>query len=164
MSDETCVECRKPGTVSQCGVCEAGLCKKCRIFLGEDAFPFRPDKPAELKHSYYCGACHAQHVEPFREEYETTLEKAKDANVFYKGSKSLIRILKKADSAVEVSGSADRDETILYLAFQAVREGFSSLINVEVESKKVRNAGWQSSVWSGSGLPADVKSYEAEGD
>ena len=56
MSQETCIQCRKPETVSACGVCAGKLCKKCRVFLAEGSFPFRSDSPPELKHTYYCGA------------------------------------------------------------------------------------------------------------
>ncbi len=112
-----CVSCRKPRVDSSCGVCEGGICKKCRLFLAEDTFSFETSLPAELKHTYYCASCYDQHVEPYKNEYESSLQDAKQINVIYKGSKSSIRVLRKADKPVYIENSPDRDETILRLAF-----------------------------------------------
>ena len=159
---ETCVSCRKPQIESPCGLCGQGLCRKCRIFLSADSFPLALELPAELRHSYYCGACHDQHVAPFRSEYETVAEQARSVNVIFKDSRSTIRVLKKATRPLRIENQADRDETILKLAFQAARAGFNAIIDVEVSSRKLRNAGWQSSAWEGSGLPAEISSRELD--
>ncbi|HUP56707.1 MAG TPA: hypothetical protein VM598_04590, partial [Bdellovibrionota bacterium] len=74
MEQANCTDCRKPGASTQCGVCTGALCKKCRLFLGDEEYPFASERPPELKHTYYCRACHAQHVEPFAEAYASTLE------------------------------------------------------------------------------------------
>lgn len=155
-----CVSCRKPRVDSTCGVCHEGVCKKCRIFLPEDTFSYEASLAPELKHSYYCAGCYDEHVEPFKAQYETTLEDAKQINVIYKGSKSSIRVLRKADKPMQISGSPDRDETILKLAFQAAKEGFNAIIDVEVSSQKIRNEGYQKMEWSGQGTPAEIKSHE----
>jgi hypothetical protein len=158
--EKFCAACRKPGPESVCGLCQAELCRKCRIFLGEGSFALEPGEiPGELGHTYYCGPCHDEHVAPFKEKYEATVESAKDINVFYRESKSTVRILRKADQSVSVSESPDRDETIFRLAMYAARQGFNSIVDVEVTSKKVRNAGWQKTAWSGRGTPAEVKTY-----
>lgn len=161
--EDTCVDCHKtlkPQGDSHCGVCESGVCRKCRIFLAEEEFPFVPERPAELKHTYYCGACNDQHVAPFRAEYETAMEKAKDVNVIYRDSKSSLRVLRKAPQMVRSTGFADRDEAILKLAFEAARAGFNALIEVTVQSQKLRNAGWQKTQWSAQGVPAEIHSHE----
>ncbi|MFL5815794.1 MAG: hypothetical protein ACJ763_19655 [Bdellovibrionia bacterium] len=155
-----CVSCRKPRVDSTCGVCEGDVCKKCRIFLPEDTFSFESTLAPELKHTYYCAACFDEHVEPFKSQYETALDEAKQINVIYKGSKSSIRILRKADKPIQISHSPDRDETILRLAFQAAKNGFNAIIDVEVSSQKVRNEGYQKMEWSGQGTPAEIKSHE----
>lgn len=157
-----CVSCRKPRVDSSCGVCEGGICKKCRLFLAEDTFSFETSLPAELKHTYYCASCYDQHVEPYKNEYESSLQDAKQINVIYKGSKSSIRVLRKADKPVYIENSPDRDETILRLAFHAARGGYNAVIDVEVASQKVRNEGYQKMAWSGHGTPAEIKSHEME--
>jgi hypothetical protein len=159
--EKACVSCRKSDAPSECGLCQGALCRKCRIFLGDSAFPFIEAAP-ELKHAYYCGGCYDETVEPVKADYEATLEQAKGVYVIYKGSKSTFKSLRKADGGTTVSGSKDRDDTILWLAFHAAKAGFNAITEVEVESKKVRNAGWQSSVWTGSGVPADIRSYETD--
>lgn len=162
--ESLCVECRSPvsGSESHCGLCEAPLCRKCRIFLPVEEFPLVSVRPPELQHSYYCGACNDQHVETFRAEYEETLEQAKSLIVLFKGSKSTVRILRKAAHPIQIENVRDRDEAILRLAFQAAKLGFNSVIDVEVSAQKVRHEGWQKSAWAGRGLPAEIKSHESE--
>jgi hypothetical protein len=160
--EKSCVSCRKPESAATCGVCQGGLCRKCRIFLGDEAFPFLTDASADLKHPYYCGVCFDEKVEPVKAQYEETLEQAKQINVIYKGSKSTIRTLRKADRSTTVASSKDRDETIMRLAFEAAKAGFNSIVDVEVTSKKVRNHGWQTSEWSGVGTPAEIRSHQLE--
>lgn len=157
-----CVSCRKPKIDSTCGVCQEGVCKKCRIFLAEDAFPLEMTLPPELKHTYYCASCHDQHVGPFQSDYENALEAAKKIIVIYKGSKSSIRVLRKAEKPLSFENMPDRDETILKIAFQAAKEGYNAIIDVEVSSQKVRNEGYQKMAWAGRGTPAEIKSHEIE--
>lgn len=116
--------------------------------------------PESLKHTHYCGVCFDEHVAPVKSQYENTLERAKAVNVIYKGSKSTIRVVRKADRSTNVDGLKDRDDTILWLAFQAAEAGFNSITEVEVTSRKVRNAGWQTSAWTGVGTPAEITSHE----
>lgn len=160
---QTCVGCRKPRVDSTCGVCGEGVCRKCRIFLSDEEFPFVPERPAELRHTYYCGSCYDRIVEPFRAEYEASLERAKEVNVLYKESKSTVRVSSKAKEPVRVTGARDRDDAIMRLAFQAARAGYDTLIEVEVSSQKIRNAGWQTSSWSGQGIPAEIRSASVPG-
>src|SRR6185437_16020019 len=157
-----CSQCRAPVSdpASPCELCQAPLCRKCRIFLSEEEFALAGERPPELLHSYYCGACHDEHVIPFQERYQETLEQAKQVNIIYKGSKSTIRVLRKATQAIQVANIRDRDEAILRLAYQAALLGFNAVIEVEVTSQKLRNEGWQKSAWSGHGVPAEIRSHE----
>ena len=59
-------------------------------------------------------------------------------------------------SVVDLAECPDRDETILRLAFQAAKGGFNALVQGDVTSRKVRNHGYQKSVWSGTAFAADV--------
>jgi uncharacterized protein YbjQ (UPF0145 family) len=158
-----CISCRKPNKVdSSCGVCQEGICKKCRLFLAEDSFAFESSLPEELKHTYYCPLCYDQHVEPFKAQYEATMQEAKQINIIYKGSKSSIRVLRKAEKPLNIENSPDRDEAILRLAFHAAKNGYNAVIDVEVSSQKVRNEGYQKMAWLGRGTPAVIKSHELE--
>lgn len=158
--EESCVDCRRPKTDSNCGVCNGGVCRKCRVFLSEDEFPFVPNRPSELKHTYYCGHCYTQHVEPFKTDYEESIEKAKKVNVIYKNSKSSVRVIRQEKVVARVEDQLGRNEAILNLAFIAARAGYNAIIEVEVASKKIRNEGYQTTSWSARAILAEIRSHE----
>src|SRR4051812_21012834 len=124
MSDTPCVACKKPKTVYSCEICEDPLCKACTQFLEEGTFSFRSELPPELGHSRYCPSCFVTQVEPELEAYREKMELAKQVYFFFKTQKRAIPVLKRAESEVEVEDCADRNETILRLAFFAVEQGF----------------------------------------
>ncbi len=155
-SDMECVNCRKPNATLQCECCEEPTCKKCVEFLAPDAFQFRVEVPEELKHSRYCGQCFDLHVAPELSLYEETLEQAKRVFVFFKTQRKSIPLIKKEKNPEWIEESPDRDETILKLAYISASRGFNAIMDVETTSKKVRNEAYQTSVWSGSGIPAQV--------
>jgi uncharacterized protein YbjQ (UPF0145 family) len=67
-----------------------------------------------------------------------------------------LNVLKKHRDILEVRECRDREETILRLAFKAAELGFNSVIKADVTYTKVRNAGYQKMIWSGSGIAADL--------
>ena len=157
MSDSTsCASCGKSKTGYTCALCEDPLCKNCTQFLAEDAFSFLKEIPAALTHSQYCGACYDAEVLPTFEEYQDTMAQAKQVFVFFKTRKKDVPLLRKAKETEYVKKCPDRDETILRLAFFAVQAGYNALVDVEVNAAKIRNEAYQTSVWSGSGVPAEV--------
>jgi hypothetical protein len=121
-----------------------------------------PVLPAPLSHSRYCGSCFSAEVSPVLEHYEETLGRAKNVLVFFKTRKRGLRVVKREKIPERVDECADRDETILRLAYIAAEKGYGALIEVDVNSKKVRNEGYQSSIWSGSGVAAEVISVEED--
>lgn len=162
MDQEICIDCRKPKVDSTCGICGEGVCRKCRNFLAEEEFPLELVRPENLMHSYYCGGCNEQIVEPFRTDYNAALEQAKEINVIYRDSKSSFRILRKSKKLLQAGNLPDRDEAILRIAFQAAREGFNAILDVEVSSQKKREAGRQVSIWAAQGYPAAIHSHELD--
>ncbi len=112
--------------------------------------------PEVLNHRAYCGACYDTQVLPLEEEYRDTLEQAKDVFVFFKTQRKEIPLTKRSKLHYRIEACKDRDETIFRLAFFAARDGFNAIIETDVSSKKVRNEGYQTSVWSGSAVPASV--------
>ena len=119
-----------------------------------------PMIPDELSHPKTCGGCYSETVEPELAVYEDTLDRAKQVLVFFKTQKKGLRIQKRERLPEYVDSCPDRDETILRLAYLAASKGYNSVIEVEVTSKKVRNEAYQTSVWSGEGIPADVLSND----
>lgn len=162
MSSEVCKSCRRPKAVSHCQVCEEAICKGCTQFLDASAFSFLKDLPEVLSHTFYCAPCFDTHVGPALTQYEETMELARKAYFFFNTQKRLLPVLKRAKEVVRVDACEDRNETILRLAFRAVEGGFNSIIEAEVGSKKVRNEGYEKSVWSGVGVPALVDSAKLE--
>ena len=157
-----CASCRTPTSDSLCGVCQEPVCRKCRIFLANDQFPLAPELAPELKHTYYCGVCFGEHVEPFEAEYASCVEQAKQINILYRNSKSTLKVIRKAVHWIEISDAVDRDQAIMKLAYTCAKGGYNALIDTEITSHKVRNEGWQTSLWRGRGLPAEIRSYELE--
>jgi hypothetical protein len=95
-------------------------------------------------------------VAPELSLYEETLEQAKRVFVFFKTQRKSIPLIKKEKNPEWIEESPDRDETILKLAYISASRGFNAIMDVETTSKKVRNEAYQTSVWSGSGIPAQV--------
>ncbi|MCM2323953.1 MAG: hypothetical protein NDJ90_11895, partial [Oligoflexia bacterium] len=139
-----------------CESCGEPVCKACVFFLEPDTFSFLRQLPAELKHSRYCPSCQAAHIAPALEAYEEKLERAREVYFFFVTQRKAIPLLRRSKEKLSVEDCGDRDETILRLAFQAVELGCNAVIEAEVLSEKVRNAGYQTSRWHGTGFPAEV--------
>jgi len=132
------------------------LCKGCAQFVDEESFSFLKSIPAELGHSVYCGPCFDQQVAPEMAKYQEILDRAKDILVYEKTQGKETRYIKRLADPVLVADCADHDETILRLAFFAAKENYNALVDVDLRSKKVKVGGYQTTIWSGSGVPAQV--------
>jgi hypothetical protein len=162
MSENTCAACRRPKATIQCEACEDWNCKSCAELLDETAFSFLAKVPEELKHSRYCQHCWQMHVEPALEDYQQKMQAAKDVFIFFTTQKKPIPVLSKEKDQIRVENCEDRDETILRLAFKAVEAGCNAVVETNVISEKVRNAGWQKTAWKGSGFAATVDGEKIE--
>jgi hypothetical protein len=151
-----CCNCRSPKTEEKCELCGEDVCRTCLRRLSTDAMAFEKIRPEKLRFSRYCDRCYGQEVEPVLEQYEGLVERAKDIIFISKAYRGQVFALKKASKPVEVTECPDRDETVMRLAFVAAKEGYNAIVEAEVTSKKVRNQGYQKSVWSGRGVPATL--------
>jgi len=155
-----CVTCRKPKAAfkhhSLCGICQRMSCKDCAQFLEDGAFSFLEKIPDELRHPAYCQACYDEKVAPELVRYAAAMERAKEVFVFYK-KHDYLQVIRRSRKIVSVRECADRKEALLRLAFFAAQQSYNALINVELIAEKVQIAGYQTSNWTGTGLPADVK-------
>jgi hypothetical protein len=154
----SCADCSRPVASKHrhdCGACGKILCKDCTQFLEEDAFSFLKEVPEILAQPAYCGSCYDEKVGPALSAYAAVVEQAQEIGVFYKNERNLPphRALNKK---VSTENCLDRKETLLRLAFFAAEQSCNALVNVELISKKIRNAGYQKTVWSGTGFPARV--------
>ncbi len=157
-----CVTCGKPKAVLACEICESDICKKCAQILDKDAFSYMPSIADDLKHTVYCESCFQEKVQPAQDEYEETMARAKDVWVFFTTQRKEIPLIKREKEMFEIFSCPDRDETILRMAFLSALGGFNALIDVEVSSAKVRNEGYQTSVWKGVGRAAQIDSEKLE--
>lgn len=165
MSNEThCIGCRRPQATLSCDHCGEPLCKSCAHFLAEDTFSFMTKVPAELQHTRYCPSCQGSVVEPALEDYREKIALAENCYFFFLTQRRALPELKRSKDKVKVENCVDRNETKIRLAFKAVEQGFNAIVEAEIASQKVRNEGWQKSLWTGTGVPAllDAEKLERE--
>lgn len=151
-----CVSCRTPNHLLNCELCSEPVCKNCVQRLKEDAFLYQTTRAPELSHTLYCAFCFDAKVAPQLESYEETLSRARAVYFFFTTQKKQYPLIRRSKQKLVVEACADRDETILRLGFKAAELGFNAVIEGDVSAKKIRNGGYQHSVWQGTGLPAQV--------
>lgn len=157
MEKFTCCTCQKPKATLECGICKDYVCKNCAHFLDDDSFSFMAQIPADLAHGTYCIPCFDSKVASELESYNETMEQAKNIHVFEKDQGKETRFFKRLEKPIKVENCPDRKETLLRLAFFAVKGGFNTLIDVDVTSAKIRSGTYQTQIWTGSGIPTTVE-------
>jgi hypothetical protein len=160
MKNQVCPFCEKNKVTLSCGICTSPLCKNCTHFLEADSFSFLPKIPAELSHSAYCGNCFEEKVSSSLQAYQDTMEKARNISVFMKKQGKETRLIRRIEATVRVEKCADYDEALLRLAFFAAQGNHNALVDVDLISQKVRMGSYQSLIWSGSAVPADVQAHQ----
>lgn len=152
----SCCICQKSKTTLICGLCSQDLCKSCAEFLAPENISFLKEIPEVLQHTTYCSACFANEVSPKLADYEHTLEAAKNILVFDKTQGKETRFIKRKEAPLQVTDCADKNETILRLAFFAVQLGFNSIIDLDLKSRKIKDGRHQHTLWSATAIPAQV--------
>ena len=109
--------------------------------------------PAALSHTRYCGRCFDSAVAPALQDYEAAVEKARVVFVYYRGQGQETRLMKRIHPPIHVEGISDRSDVLMRLAFLAVRAGFNTLVDVEILPQKIRQGSYQTTSWSGRGIP-----------
>lgn len=154
--ENSCCACLKSNATLVCGACQSQVCKKCAHFLAEDSFAFLPSIPEVLTHKVYCPQCFEAQVAGPLHDYERDYEAAKNISVYLKEQSKESRLLKRKEAPVVVKSCSDREETLLRLAFLAVRAKYNGLVDVEVVGKKVRSGAYQTQEYSGTGIPTHI--------
>ncbi|MBY0370674.1 hypothetical protein K2X33_08310 [bacterium] len=155
MSKTPCTVCQLPRAELTCGLCLQQVCKKCSEKLKPARTEFLTPTPPELAHSLYCGRCFDAKVAPELARYDSWMEKARQVHVYSKHQSEETRLMDRLEKPLRIEGGNDRAETLLRLAFLAVQRGFTTLIDVDIRSEKVRNGGYQTTSWTGTGIPTD---------
>ncbi|NCN26945.1 hypothetical protein GW915_05160 [bacterium] len=152
-----CTQCHSKKFSACCGLCEAKLCKKCRITLDFKDFLLLEEKPDYTSHPPYCPNCYDEKVYPDLLEYRQFETMANEVYFFTTNYREYIHVFSKHTKKVLVHKCDDRRQTILMLAYQAAKLGFNAIISAEIKSKKILvDQGYQSTEWSGSAMPANV--------
>lgn len=148
--------CGKSTSGLECGLCKTSLCKSCTEFVEPSDFSFFTTLPEEIVHGAYCSDCFISRVQPVIEQYNATLEAAKNINVYEKNQSKETRFLSRKEKAVSVENCPGRQEALLRLAFLTVQKGFNAVIDVKIDGKKIIKGTYQTTVYSGSGVPSTV--------
>lgn len=156
MEKAVCGNCQKSKALLNCGCCGGVVCKNCALFLDEDNFSFMHKIPEDLSHTTYCNICFDSKVTPEVERYQQMMIRAKDVAVYLDKQGKETRLLRRTETPVRVKSCMDREETLLRLAFLAVERDFDAIIDVELNSEKVRQGGYQTLIWSGKGIPTHI--------
>lgn len=151
-----CKTCRKPKANFNCGICEETICKSCASFVGEDQFSFLKVVPAELSHPTYCSQCFDEKVSAPLNEYNETMEKAREVIVFNKDQNKLTRFLSRREDPCIVENCEDEQETIMRMAFMAVQLKQNALLDVKVDTKKIIVGSHKKTIFNGSSIPTTV--------
>lgn len=157
MTTPSCCSCFKPKANLVCGICEDTICKKCTQFIEENSFSFRKKISAELSHTAFCETCYTQKILPELNAYNEMMEQAKNIMVFMKAQFKETRFVKRLEDPISIAECSDYDEIILRLAFKAAEMNFNGIIDVDVVAKKVRTGNYQTSVFSATAIPANVR-------
>lgn len=120
--------------------------------------------PEELLRPTYCHGCFAEKVNPPYQHYLEVLARAQNVIVFEKNQKKETRLMKRTQKPVHVKSCPDRKETLMRLAFMAADAGFNGLLDVDLTSKKIRSEAYQTTEWSGSGIPAFIEERRVPSD
>lgn len=159
MTQTLCKTCKGPKAVYACGLCEEVLCKKCAEFLSE-TFSFQRKVPASLTHSCYCSQCFDAQVAGPLAEYEQNMERAKEVYIFTKEQTKITRLLSRKNPPYLVEECEDQQEAILRLSFLAVADGFNTLIDVQVKTRKIVVGSHKKTIFSASGVPVTINPDE----
>ena len=155
-----CKTCKKPKANFDCGVCHESVCKSCGHFVGEDAFSFLPKVPEVLKHPVYCTHCFDENVNTPLQEYEDTMEKAREVIIFNKDESKRTGHIKRKEEPYKVEDCEDEDETVMRLAFFAARDGFNCLLDVQISHRKIIVGSHKKTIFSGTAIPVTIDPSE----
>lgn len=152
----TCVLCEKNKTALRCDACSDVSCKDCVHFIDEDHFEMIALLSEDLKNKTFCNNCYNQGINDQIIGYFELFERAKKVDVFTKVQTKETRRIKRVATPVGVVGCADKEEALLRLAFLTAEQGFDTIVDVELKSKKVgEGKSYKKLVWDGAGIPVD---------
>lgn len=151
-----CDQCGKSSATLNCSNCHGPLCKNCAEFLKPEDFQYSEEQQKNFIQKSFCQNCYQTSVWPELQQYEETLEKAKQVFVYYKHQGKETRLMKRNEKPLKVENCVDKDEATMKLAFQTCLMKHNALLDVELSSTKVRQGGYQTLIWKGEGIPTTL--------
>ncbi len=158
MSLNICEQCLSKKTAITCSSCSKYTCKKCVQFVDEYSFEFIEYLPASLQDKGFCSVCYDEHVDQELSHYQNLMELAKNINVYKKEQSAETRLMRREKKPIKVEDCNDRQSTLMRLAFLAAQQGYETIVDVELNPKKIKQGGrYKKIVWNGSAVPIDSK-------
>lgn len=151
-----CSHCGKKKSPYQCGVCNDTLCKSCVQFMPDGAFQFLTFRPKEISHNWYCSVCFDQNVGTALVTYEEIAARAKGVSVFDISQGKETRFVKRLEKPIVIESGLDQHDITMRLAYMAAEKNFNSLVDVNIKATKVRDGSYQTTAYSGTGIPTNV--------
>lgn len=157
MPKTQCSTCLEPKATLQCKVCSTPQCKNCVNVVGDDRLTYLDDAiPSVLKGGgVFCNGCFQSQVAPTLDDYDQTMELAKQVFVFYEKQSKETRLIRRSEKTFQVAGEDSKD-IILKLAFLAAKAGFNAVVDIAVKGEKRRDGSYKLMTWTGSGTAAHV--------
>jgi hypothetical protein len=157
MKNESCFSCGKSKALLNCGLCQTVVCKYCAQFLEEDRAPYLTPVPTELSHTVYCYPCYTEQVAPVLEDYDEQLKAAKNIMIFSKAQNKETHFIKRIEEPLVITDCDSEADVLMKMAFIALKLEYNAIIDVTTNSKKVKIGSYQTTKWSGTGIPTDVQ-------
>lgn len=128
--------------------------------MGEDRFSFMRKIPAILTHPVYCIGCFDEHVSSHLNEYEATMEKAKEVLVFTKNDSKRTGHIKRKEEPLKIEDCEDEDEVVLRLAFLAAQNGFNCLLDLVISNRKIIVGSHKKTIFNATAIPVTIDPSE----
>ncbi|MFN9067463.1 MAG: hypothetical protein ACK5V3_09560 [Bdellovibrionales bacterium] len=122
-------------------------------FVDENQFQFSSTVNPKLNTGVFCQSCYGDTVLDEIQKYEMLLAKAQAVDVFHKKQSKETRLIKRKEKPLSVVDCLDEEEALLKLAFLAAEKGFSQIIDVDLQPRKVTLNKYHSTLWSGTAVP-----------
>ncbi|MFN3696374.1 MAG: hypothetical protein ACK4VO_02940 [Pseudobdellovibrio sp.] len=156
MEKTVCPFCQKSKNLQSCEACHEIVCKNCAQFVSEATFKFSQTLLQKKFHQVYCPTCFNNEVADHVNQYENTVEKAKEIAVFDISQSKETRLIKRLEKAFKLENETDEEDAIMKLAYLAAEKGFNAIIDVDIKPTKVRDGSYQTTIYTCTAIPAQV--------
>ena len=156
-----CSECQQKAASLNCVSCVVDgkatpLCKSCAQFVSVEMFALCPEWTKELQPGAHCATCYETKIQAKLAEYTDIEQRAKEVAIYDSNQGKETRLMRRTEKPVKVENCNDEPEVLMRLAFLAAEKKFNAVLDVAVKGVKVRTGGYQTTIYSGTGVPANI--------